>query len=450
METNDHVTALVLFQKSHRLLEGYGGIDGLMSDARSRLADAHLEAAQQYQRSGATGCAVLHAAVALGYRSNDFEARRQLGRHAGQVRDEVGYTIAFVGFRAAPEQQTVASMLGSAALTHLTHTRPPNVRVLERTDLQTIVDAQNLNLSGLLDPQSRTLMSTLQGIDALIVGEIVDSRVTSETRQTGHGESTYQDGFRSEPNPDYVQAAAAVDAALEALERARRRLAEAEARLARYDDVAADDAAGQARRRKAKADVAEAKQRLVNAATDVGATEWRLAATPREVLVPNMVRHEYPIQTVTWTAKVSCLLKMLDTTTGELILAERLEGRHDQSDSMVAADPARNVPEDPLELPDDPMLLERAAGAAIEKLKRSLNAACEKHGQRFVVQMRQAEAAGDMVAAVDHGIKYLFAYPAGDEHTNKAVSLVRTYLAEEDGLIDIRAVLRTHCHVLLK
>lgn len=198
------------------------------------------------------------------------------------------------------------------------------------------------------------------------------------------------------------------------------------------------------------ADVAEARQRLAGAATKLGIAEIRMAATPRDVLVPNMVKYEYPIHTITRTAKVSCMLKMLDTATGELILAERIEGRHAHSDDTVAADPMRNVPADPLELPDRMTLMEEAANVVIVKLRRSLSMASRKHGHRFVEQMQRAETAGDMVRAADNCVKYLFAYPVRYDHTDKMMSFLRKYLGPEDGLVDLRGLLRTHSRLLLE
>jgi hypothetical protein len=288
----------------------------------------------------------------------------------------------------------------------------------------------------------------LQGVDALIVGQVLDSKVTSQNKQTGHGESTYQDGYRREPNPDHLHAAELLDAAVGGLEQSRQRLGEAEARLARYRNVDPANAEEMARKRRAQADVDECKQRMVNAATDVGTARMRLGAIPPEVLVPNMVQHSYPIETFTWTAKVACMIKMLDTATGEVLLAERLEGQAEHSDTMVQADVYRNVPEDPLVLPDESLLLEGAANSAIAKLRQTLNQACEKHGQRFLLKMQRARAAGDTIQAVDNSIKYLFAYPAGSEQTNAMIDFLRGYLADEDGLLNVRQLLQTYFQVL--
>jgi hypothetical protein len=285
-------------------------------------------------------------------------------------------------------------------------------------------------------------------VDAVIVGQVLEGKVTSESKVTGQGESVYQDGYRRQPNPDRVPAASALDAAVQELERCRHQLAEAEAGLERFQRIDPRNPEEVAKRRKAQAQVDEAKRHLMRAAEDVGAAKVRLASIPPELLVPNMVKHRYPIETFTWTAKVVCMIKMLDTATGEVLCAERAEGQESRSDRAVAADPARNVPEDPLVLPSGSTLLEAAANAALVKIRQTLSQACARHGQRFLSTMQRAEASGDTVRAVDNGIKYLFAYPTGDTQVNAIVDSLRRYLAKEDGLLDVRAILRTHCHVL--
>jgi tetratricopeptide (TPR) repeat protein len=449
MDAHQYAAAMHLFLKSQDLLQGYGGVDALLSDVRSQLAQVHLEASRQDQQSGANGCAVLHAAAALGYLPDSIEAGQQLAKCAEQVRQEVGYTIAFVGFRASPEQEVPASTLGAAALEHLTHARPANVTLVERMDLQTILDEQDLRMSEIVAPQSRFAGGKLRGVDALIVGQILDARVTTERKQAGHGESTYQEGFRPAPNPDHVHAAEELDGTVEELDHARRRLADAEAKLARFRHVDPADRDEVERERKARADVEEAKEHMIRAAADVGAAKMRLASIPPEVMVPNMVRCEYPIHTVSKAARIEVMLKMLDTATGEVLVAERFEGRHDQSDRVIAGDPRRNVPDDPLELPDDATMLDAASKAVMTRLRQVLDQACALNGRRFLVQMQQAQAAGDTPRAVDGSVKYLFAYPTGRDHRNEMIDLLRKCLADENTLIDIRQLLRTHCHVLL-
>ncbi len=188
--------------------------------------------------------------MALGYEPTNYDARRQLSQCAGQVQQAVRYAVGFVGFRAAPEQQQIADTLTSVSLEYLTHARPANMMLVERGDLQAILDEQQLSTTDLVDPQFRVSAGKLHGVDALLVGQVLEAKISSETKETGHGESTYQDGYVEEPNPDYTKAVAAAKEAVNDLEKARQRLAEAEARLARYDHIDPDDADAQAAKAK--------------------------------------------------------------------------------------------------------------------------------------------------------------------------------------------------------
>ncbi len=444
LAAHNYPAAMRLFQKSRDRLDGYGGVNTLLADVRSALAELHLKASRQFLQGGAAGSAAFHSAAALSYLPENTDALHQLGQCTEQVRQGVSYTVAFAGFRCTPAQHTPAVILDAATLEHLTQTHPQNVVIVERPDLQTIVGERDLNAVERIDLQS----TTLQGVDALIVGQVLETKVTSESKRTGFGESIFQDGHRPEPNPEHAQAAAALDAAVEELKRARIRLTEAEEKFAHFRYVDPHDPREIERFRRTHAEVEVARRRLESAAAEVGAARARLASIPPEVLVPNMVKYRYPVETFTWTAKVACLVKMLDTATGEVFIAQRAEGRASQSDTAVQPDARRNVPEDPLVLPSESDLLGAAASAAVAKLKQTLSEACSKHGQRFLTMMQQADASGDTIGAVDNGVKYLFAYPAGDAHTKAIVDSLRKYLADEDGLIDVRAMLRTYCHVL--
>lgn len=448
MEAGRYAEALGLFRQSRDLIPGYGDTTALAAEAESQLVRMHIDLSRRHLDNGLSGCAVVDAAAGLGYEPLNADARAQLAQSAARTRAAVGYTMALAGIRARPQYRAVASQLESAISEHLTHTRPANVTIVERPDLRALFTAPEIDPSKAIDAPSLAPVARESGLDALVMARIIDSTVIRETETTGHGESTYQDGYRSEPNPDYVQTEEDLRAAIKALDRARKKLGEAEARLARYDRIDPADPVARAKRDQARAAVAQARQRLVNAAADVGAVELQLAATPKERVVPNMVDHTYPIQQVTWTAKITCVVKMLDVATGELIVAEQVEGREARSDRMVAPDPVHNVPEDRLELPDERLLLEAAARSVTTQLKPAISAAISKHGQRFAAAMRNAEADGDMDRALDNAVMYLFAYPTGGEQTGRILDYVRRYLGPEDALLDIRGLLRTHCQVL--
>ncbi len=136
MSASNYAGALRLFQRSDALLRGYGGAGTLIADAKSRLADFHRGSSQRYLTEGMPGAGVLHAAAALGYRPGDHEALRLLRQSELRTREEVRYTMAFVGIKAMPRDHMVAEMLGSAVVEHMTHMRRAGIALVERTDLQ--------------------------------------------------------------------------------------------------------------------------------------------------------------------------------------------------------------------------------------------------------------------------------------------------------------------------
>jgi len=448
MDAGQYAQALILFRRSREVLPAYGDVRTLIDGAESELVKTHMAASRRHLDNGLSGCAVVHAAAALGYDSTGADARAQLTRSAAQVREAVRYTVAFGGVRTRPQHLPEAGQIESAVHDHLTGARPANVSIVERPDIKALFTSPQVDPTQPIDPRSLAPIAREDGLDALIVGRIAESTIIRQTETVGHDTSVHQDGYRSEPNPDYITAEEDLRGAIKALDRARKRLAETQAILARYDHIDPADPVARERRREARAAVAEAQQRLVNAATDVAAAEAYLAATPKERVVPNMVEHTYPIHKVTWTAKITCIVKILDAGTGQLVMAEQITGQHAESDRMVAADPTRNVPEDRLELPDERLLLEAATKALMTKVKPTLSTALARHGQRFAEAMRQAQAAGNTDQALDNAVKYIFAYPSGAGQTARMRDHIRQYLGDEDALLDIRGLLRTHCQVL--
>lgn len=448
MDAGQHAQALVLFGKSRDLLPGYGDTATLIAENQTQLIRTHMEASRQHLDDGLPGCAIVHAATVLGYDRLHTDARRQLNQSAAQVREAVHYAVALAGIRAPLQHRPVAARIEAMIQEYLSGTQPDNVAVVDRPDLRAVFLSPEIDPSKAINTQSLIPIATEYGLNALVVGRIVECAMIRETQITGHGESIYQDGYRPEPNPDYLHAEEGLRAAIRALDQARRRLGEAEARLARYDHIDPADPVARAKQQEARAAVAEARQRLVNAASDVGAAELNLAATPKEQVVPNMVAYTYPIEEVTWTGKLNCLVKILDVATGTLLMTERVEGRHAESDRMVVADPIHNVPEDRLELPEERHLFDSAAQSLMAKLKPALGDALARHGQRFVDAMRHAQATGNESQAVDSAVMYLFAYPNSTDQTGRMVECLRDYLGQEDALIDIRRLLRTHCQIL--
>jgi hypothetical protein len=387
------------------------------------LSEQHLAQAALYQKQGLDGAALLHAVAAMEYSSEGPEAREQLRVSMQAVQKVIQYSVAYGGISAPADFAFAVDKLNPAILVMLNRLRPACVRILEQPE----ADA-----------------------DAVITGEILALDLLEDTQVKAHGTSEYQDGMRPEPNPDYLAAKEEADHVLSELNRAREHLAMAKKRRALMGRPDPNDPDALRRFRKAEADVVEAQERTVTVATNLAIASTKAAATPQEILVPNIVPYEYPIHTVEKSVRLACLIKMTDQHTRGMLLADQVEAGTSQSDTVIQAVPSRNVPADPLELPDDMTFYDLAVAALEEDLGKVLHVALGKHSDRFVQAFQQAKSTGDQSRAVDQGVKYLFAHPVGYEHTNTMTEYLHTYLGKEDALLDITGLLRKHCRILLR
>ncbi|MCF7973952.1 MAG: hypothetical protein K9N55_09060 [Phycisphaerae bacterium] len=423
IEQLDRVTALPLLLKSRDQLPGYGQVDAKIASVRAGLSEQHLAQAALYQKQGLDGAALVHAVAAMEYTTEGLDAREQLRVSMQAVQGAIQYSVAYGGISALEDYAFAVDKLNPTILMLLNRLRPACVRILEQ-------------------PQADT--------DAVITGEVLTLDLLEDAQVKAYGHSEYQDGMRPEPNPDYVAAREEADHILSELNRAREQLAMAKRRRALVAHPDPNDPEAVRRARKAEADVVEAQERTVTVATNLAIASTKAAATPQEILVPNIVQYEYPIHTVEKTVRMVCLVKMTDARTQGILLADQVEAGTSQSDTVIQAVPSRNVPDDPLELPDDMTFYELAIKALEGDLGKVLHVALSKHSERFVQGFQQAQSSGDQSRAVDQGVKYLFAHPVGYEHTNAMTEYLHTYLGKEDALLDITDLLRKHCRILLR
>ena len=423
LQQESRATALPLLIRCRELLPGYGDVDQKIASVRAGLSEQHLAQVALYQRLGLPGTALCHAVAALEYSDQGAEAREQLRVNMQAIQKAIQYGVVYGGFGGLEEQAFAIDKLNAMGLVLVNRSRPACVQILEM-------------------PQSDA--------NAVIQGEILTLDLLEETQVKAHGVSEYQDGMRPAPNPDYVAAKEEADHALADLNRAREHLAMAKKRRALTAKPDPNDAEAVRRARKAEADVVEAQERTVTAATNLAIASSKATATPQEILVPNIVSYEYPIHTVKKTVQLVCLVKMTDMQTGAVLLADQVDAQWTQSDTVIQGVPERNVPDDPLEMEDDMAFYDHAIKALEKDLAEILNVGLGKHSDRFVKGFQQAKSAGDQSLAVDHGLKYLFAHPAGAEHTPSVIEYLHTYLAKEDDLLDMVGLLKEHCRILTR
>ncbi len=102
------------------------------------------------------------------------------------------YTIAVLPFTAAAGRKEVAAKVQAYAMTSLTETNDPFLKVVDRENLERILEEQRLSLSGVVDEQTAVRVGNLMGAQAVLIGQVTDHR-----EEAGQLRRSTKDGFES-------------------------------------------------------------------------------------------------------------------------------------------------------------------------------------------------------------------------------------------------------------
>ena len=441
--------ALQAFNRSRAILPDYGRIDQAITLVKEKITEHHLSLARDYLQKGLVGNAVVHHVLCLNYQPRNATVTNDLNRSIKAIKADIEYTIGFVGFQSIPETGSIADRIEARAMQHLNRVKPPNVLVKDFSDLKQTHDVQTLSLESLIQASSPADARRLHDVAALVAGKVLESSVRMGS-STEYGESTYQAGVKYVPNPAYEKADDQLKLANHELEQARQKLQTAQQlmdvalRLFDNDPTGANQTnlTIQTQLYNQALTRFNQKRQRVNDAQRV------INATPRQNPEPDMRKHKYPIFTKTKSAQVRCVVKMVDTDTGSIRFTDQLVGEAREADETFAGDVVHNVTEDPLDLPDDATMIERALADLTIKLDRSMELAAKQHGHRFMVLLREAEQNGQAEQVIENAMKYLFAYPVSLENRDRVLQAIEPVIADQADFVDLSRLLHEHCGIL--
>jgi tetratricopeptide (TPR) repeat protein len=102
------------------------------------------------------------------------------------------YSIAVVPFTSAIGRADMASKVQAHVMTGLTQTRDPFLRIVDRENMDRILEEQRLGLSGVVDQETAVQVGNLMGAQAVLMGTVIDYReVPGQLRRST------KDGFES-------------------------------------------------------------------------------------------------------------------------------------------------------------------------------------------------------------------------------------------------------------
>ncbi len=86
------------------------------------------------------------------------------------------YSIAVVPFTSSDKRKDLAARVQAHVMTSLTQTRDPFLRIVDRENMERILEEQRLGLSGVVDEQTAVQVGNLMGAQAVLVGTVIDYR----------------------------------------------------------------------------------------------------------------------------------------------------------------------------------------------------------------------------------------------------------------------------------
>lgn len=102
------------------------------------------------------------------------------------------YSIAVLPFTAATKGNTMAAKVQAYAMTALTETKDPFLKIVDRENIDRILEEQRLGLSGVVDEQTAVRVGNLIGAQAVLMGELIDYR-----EEPGSLRRSTKDGYES-------------------------------------------------------------------------------------------------------------------------------------------------------------------------------------------------------------------------------------------------------------
>jgi curli biogenesis system outer membrane secretion channel CsgG len=185
LERQDFKAAEATFSKIAKLEPNYKDASGLQSVAYLeplyRAGKVDLEAGR-YRKAYDELDRVVQKDAAY----KDASALRSEALTKGQ------YTIAVLPFTAASGRKEIAAKVQAYAMTSLTETNDPFLKVVDRENLERILEEQRLSLSGVVDEQTAVRVGNLMGAQAVLIGQVTDHR-----EEAGQLRRSTKDGFEA-------------------------------------------------------------------------------------------------------------------------------------------------------------------------------------------------------------------------------------------------------------
>ena len=181
----DYRNAEVVFSEIARLEPGY-------KDASSLQAVAYLEPLYQAGKADLNKGLYRKAYDELGRVVQKDPGYKDASRLRQEAVTKGRFSVAVVPFTAPEGRSEVAARVQAHVMTGLTRVDDPFLRLVDRENMDRILEEQRLGLSGVVDEGTAVRVGNLMGAQAVLMGTLIDYR-----EQSGQLRRSTKDGFES-------------------------------------------------------------------------------------------------------------------------------------------------------------------------------------------------------------------------------------------------------------
>lgn len=282
------------------------------ADLRKQLAADMIAKSQEQEAAGLLGNAYYWLDLSIRLNGGDRESQQRLQTLKDRLRQRVVKKIAVMDFSPPTSSTDAGKLVTDSLLSYMTRNASSDVKILARDVLGAIIKEIEFGQAGLYDIESAKKTGKLKGTDIFIFGSVLQYNV-EKSAEEGSKMVNVVVATKQVPNPAY-------------------------------------------------------QSWLLSHPSP---SEKEMALAP-PALMKEEIREtvKYKVGAHRKTANVALSFRVIDVESGEVVITTTIKSRKEAEDKFSEGVEFANIPFDPMELPSDAVLLEKAVDEGISELGR--------------------------------------------------------------------------------
>jgi curli biogenesis system outer membrane secretion channel CsgG/tetratricopeptide (TPR) repeat protein len=311
------------------------------ADLRKQLTADMVAKSREMEASGMLGNSWYWLDLSIRLGGGDRDSQQRLQALKDRLRQRVVKKIAVMDFSPPTNSTDAGKLVTDSLLSYMTKNASSDVKILARDVLGAIIKEIEFGQAGLYDIESAKKTGKLKGTDIFIFGSVLQYNV-EKSAEEGSKMVNVVVATKQVPNPAY-------------------------------------------------------QSWLISHPSP---SEREMALAP-PALMKEEIREtvKYKVGTHKKTANVALSFRVIDVESGEVVITTTIKSRKEAEDKFSEGVEFANIPFDPMELPSDAVLLEKAVDESISELGRLVLARFQNRQSAYLqaAELLSNKSGGDLV-----------------------------------------------------